>query len=263
MKKIVHIFQVPMTSKTPGTDGTGTGFSGQEWYDKRADIFIKYTLESLKKQTNKNFILWITFRPQELLNPTTKRIAQALTKSGIGNIMSFNGTMFTEDKATWHNTDLKERLTLCLPSLKEFVGDADWVFETNLDSDDMIHKKFSEIVLNYRPSKEGALFMRKGYVYNTQGRVAEWNNPISQQNYTIMFPTKIYFDAEKRLKYLKGFNTHEQVPILFKNAEELPEGLYCSVIHGGNISTVWTHHFRGKEYFNFEEQKLILNNFIW
>ena len=261
-KKIKHILQCPMTGKTPGRDGTGTGFGGQEWYNKRADLFIKYTLENLKKQTNKDFLLWITFRPQELLNPTTKKIARAVTDSGLTNIMSFNGTMFTEDKAIWHNQDLQERLAKCLPALKESVGDADYIYETNLDSDDMVHKKFSEIVLNYKPSKEGALYMTKGFVYNTEGRVADWNNPTSQQNYTIMFPKKIYLNAEKRLKYLKGFNTHEQVPTLFKNATQMPDGLYCSIIHGGNISTVWNHPFRGQEYI-YEDQKLeILNNFL-
>lgn len=256
-KKIKHIFQVPFTGKTPH----GDGFTSQEWYDSRANLFINYTLKSLMQQTNKDFLLWITFRPQEIFNPTTKKIAQAITQSGITNIMSFNGTMFTEDKAPWHNVDLKERLEKCLPTLKEFVADADYVYETNLDSDDTVHKKFSEIVQNYRYKKKGALYMQRGFVYNTQGRVADWLNPTSQQNYTIMFPTKTYFDAGKRLEYLDGFNTHEQVPTKFE-ATKMPDGLYCSIIHGGNISTVWDHPFMGKEYFYEDEKEHIINDFF-
>lgn len=254
---IKHIFNTAFTGKTPH----GDGFTSQEWYDKRADLFIKYTLESLKKQSNKEFLLWLTFRPQELLNPTTKKIAKALTASGIANIMSFNGTMFTEDKAVWHNVDLKERLEVCLPTLKEFVGDADWVYETNLDSDDTVHKDFVKTVQSYKPKKKGALYMTRGFVYNTQGRVADWLNPVSQQNYTIMFPTKLYFDAEQRLEYLDGFNTHEQIPEKFK-AEKLPDGLFCSIIHGGNISTVWSHPFRGNEYFYEDEKQGIIKDFF-
>mgnify|MGYP001591246201 CR=1 FL=1 len=260
MKKVKLVFNIPFTGKTPKGINKD-GFTSQEWYEKRADIFINYTLKSLKQQTNKNFILWITFRPQEIFNGTTKIIAQALTKSGIQNIMSFNGTMFTEDKAIWHNTDLKERLEKCLHTLKEFVGDADYVYETNLDSDDTVHKKFSEIVLNYRYKKRGALYCQKGFVYRTTGQVAEWFNPISQQNYTIMFPVKTYFDAEKRLKYLDGLKTHEEVPTKFE-ANKMPDGMYCSIIHGDNITTEWTHPFRGAEKYYEDEKREITKDFF-
>lgn len=253
---IKHIFYTPFTGKTPH----GDGFTSQEWYDKRAILFEQYTIPSLLNQTRKDFIWWLSFRPEELLNKTTKKIAHALTKSGIPNIMSFNGTMLTEDRAVWHNVDLKERLEVCLPEVKKMVGDAKYIYETNLDSDDMVHKDFSKIVQEKKFVKRGALYMKRGFAYNTQGRVADWNNPISNQNYTIMFPRDVYFNAEKRLKYLDGFKTHEEVPEKF-NAEQLPDGLYCTVIHGMNISTVWQHPFREKEYPYQDEQESILKDF--
>ncbi len=116
-----HIFQVPFTGKTPH----GDGFTSQEWYDERIELFTKYTLKSLKNQTRKDFLLWITFRPEEIFNKSTKKIAKALTESGIQNIVSFNGTMFTEDRATWHNKDLPERLEKVLTEFG--LSDADGV----------------------------------------------------------------------------------------------------------------------------------------
>jgi len=64
MQKSKHIYQCPFTGKTPH----GDGFSGQEWYEQRAELFIKYTLRSLMAQTEKDFLLWVTFRPQEKKN---------------------------------------------------------------------------------------------------------------------------------------------------------------------------------------------------
>jgi|TARA_Y100000310_G_scaffold312222_1_gene359300 hypothetical protein len=256
MVKIKHIFQVPFTGKTPN----GDGFTSQAWYDKRASLFERFTIPSLKNQTRKDFLLWVTFRPEELFNKTTKKIARVLSESKIDNIMSFNGTMFTEDRAVWHNVDLKERLAVCLSEVKKMVGDATHIYETNLDSDDMVHRDFSKTVQERKYKKHGALYMGKGFAYNTQGRVADWNNPTSNQNYTIMFPATEYFDPEKRLKYLKGFKSHEEIPELFK-AERLPDGMYCTVIHGDNISTVWQHPFREKEYVYEDEQRAILKEF--
>jgi len=240
---IKHIFYCPFTGKTPH----GDGFKSQEWYDHRFELFRDYTLACLKKQTNKDFIFWASFRPQEIDNPTTDKIKTEVEKSGINYLLTFRGTMMTEDRATWHNTDLKERLGECLPILREFVGEVDYIYETNLDSDDMVSKNFSELVVSKPFKNKGALFMKDGYAYLPEGKLADWYNPESNQNYTIMFPVDIYFDAEKRLEYLGGLKTHEEIPILF-DAEEMPEKMYCTIIHGENISTIWEHPFRGKEY---------------
>jgi hypothetical protein len=253
---IKHVFYCPFTGKTPRSDN-----QTQEWYDFRAEIFIRYTLECLKKQTNKDFIFWASFRPEELDNPTTGIIKEALNKSGITYLMTFRGTMMTEDRAVWHNEDLEERLSKVLPVLKTFVGNADYIYETNIDSDDTIHKSFSEIIQRKDFNYQGAFYMKDGYAYNTDGRLNEWHNPYSNQNYTIMFPRDVYFDAKKRLEYLKGLNTHEDIPKLF-NAEELPKGLYCTIIHGTNISTVWDFNEKSHPFLGEPASKRILHNFL-
>ena len=255
-EKTKHIFQVPFTGKTPRGDNMT-----DEWFEKRVEIFIKYTIGSLKYQTNKDFLLWLTFRPEDRDSIITIRIEQALEESGIKHILTFNGTMFTEDRATWHNKDLPERLERALPILKKFVGDCDYIYETNLDSDDMVHKDFSKFVIEKKFKNKGALYCTRGFAYNTQGRIADWNNPVSNQNYTLMFPSDIYFDADRRLEYLRGYKSHEEVPEMF-DSEKLPDGFYCTVIHGDNITTEWNHPFRGNEYFYEDEKEEILKNFL-
>ena len=250
---VKHVFQIPFTGKTPKGDSMT-----QEWFDKRASIFEKYTLPSLKKQGT-GFYVWVTFRPEDATNPTTEKVLGLL--KGMKVIATFNGTMFTEDRAVWHNTDLGERLEKSLPSVELFLGRTDFIYETNLDSDDTIHKDFSKYILSEPPRFKGAFFCKNGYAYNTSDRLAEWNNPVSNQNYTIMFPALIYFDAEARLKYLDGFKSHEEIPEKF-DAQEMPDNSYCTVIHGDNISTIWTHPFRGQEIYSEEKKFNILTDYF-
>lgn len=255
MGKIKHIFYCCFTGK-----GLYQGFRGQKWYDFRADIFEKYTLKSLMNQINKDFGVWISFRPEEKDNPTTKKIREALEKSWLNYVMTFNGIMMTDDRGVEHNEDLEERLAKSLPEIERLIGNAEYVYETNLDSDDTLHKSFSEIVQKKEFKPGGALYMKNGFAYNINDRLVDWHNPESNQNYTIMFPKEFYLDANKRLMYLHGLKTHEEVPIRF-DSEQLPDGLYCSIIHGTNISTVWNHPYIGKEYYYADEKEFILKEF--
>jgi len=250
-----HIFYIPFTGK-----GLYQGFRGQAWYDLREEIFKKYTLQSLMNQTNKEFGIWLSFRPEEKNNPTTKKILNALDKSWLNYVATFNGIMMTDDRGVEHNEDLEERLSKSLPEVEKLLGGVEYIYETNLDSDDTLHKTFSEIVQKKEYQAGGALYMKKGFAYNIKDRLVEWNNPVSNQNYTIMFPRDFYLDANKRLMYLHGLKTHEEVPLRF-NSEQMPDGLYCSVIHGTNISTVWNHPFMGKEIFYEDEKQFILKEF--
>lgn|SRR3990167_1180151 len=254
-KKIKHIFYTPFTGK-----GLYGGFRGQDWYRLRTEIFEKYTLKSLMAQTSKDFLLWVSFRPEEIFNPVTKKIANAITKSKLQNIMSFNGIMMTDDKVIESNNTLKERLEAVLPNVKKAVGDADYIYETNLDSDDMVHTDFSKLVQGEKFRDKGALYCKKGFAYNIQDRLAHWLNPESNQNYTIMFPQEDYFNAEKRIDYLNNLSSHEQVPKKF-DAKQMPDGMYCTVIHGTNISTIWNHPFMGEEIPYEDEKQAILKEF--
>lgn len=103
MKKL-HVIAIPMTGV-----GLHGGFRGDTWYRHRINIFKNYTLKSLSNQTNKEFVVWMWFRPEERKNHLTLEIADALNASGIKYVLSFNGLMYHDDKFNKYTLKTKTR----------------------------------------------------------------------------------------------------------------------------------------------------------
>src|SRR3990167_5001012 len=92
MNKFIHLLQIPLT-------GVGIRpFRGQDWYKYRLEIFKKYTLNSLLNQSNRGFILWLVFRPEERDNSLTIELADWLKSKGIVCFMTFTGLPYWDDK---------------------------------------------------------------------------------------------------------------------------------------------------------------------
>jgi hypothetical protein len=250
------VISTPFTGKTPH----GNGFKGQDWFDFRAHLYVNFCVKNLAKQTDKDFLVWLQFRTQEKTNETTHKIESALKDAGLKYVITYNGPIMMEDRATWHNDDLIERSVKSLAVLGEHITD-EWVCEINLDSDDMVASDFVETIKKYPPKDRGAFYMQQGYVYSIEDRLATWHNPTSMSIYAIVYPTKIFLDAKEHFEYQKGFNSHEQIPDKF-DAQLLPDGMYCALVHGNNISTTWGHQFMGKEFYFEKEKRQILNKFI-
>ena len=247
------IITTPFTGKR-----TETGFISQEWYDHRYEIFRDYTIKSLMAQTDKDFLYWVCFRPEELHNPTTNKIKKLLDESGLDYKMTFHGINFTDDQVPERNKDLEERLTEMYKEIPHYKED---IYEVMLDSDDMLHTSYVEMVKKKEFRENGALIMNDGFIYsNRDDRLARWLTPVANQNYLIMFPNKIYYDPKKRLEYLKGLESHEQVPVLFK-AEYLQPGMFCSIVHGQNMSTVWGHQFMQQEIYYETIKQNVMESF--
>ena len=251
MKDILHIVYCPFT-------GLGIKeFGGQQWFDYREKIFKQYTLASLQNQIDKDFILWLSFRPEEKDNPTIKKIAQAIQKTDIKSIFTFDGVMIYDDRGVWHNQDLEERMLRSLEFIKSQVEPANWVFKTDLGSDDMFSTEALAETKQEKPRERGAAYYLNGYILNMNtGQVADWNRETSCSKYTIMYPYDVFFDAKKHLEYVKGLNSHEFVPLVF-DATRLPDKRYMCGVHGANISTTWNNPERGKEYSGEEKDKIL------
>ena len=250
MKELRHLIYCPFT-------GLGIQeFRGDSWYEYRANIFKKYVLKSLANQTEKNFILWVSFRPEEKTNPITDRIERDIKDTGLKYILTFDVIMMWDDRGTWHNKDLAERMVKSLKEIQEKVGKADWVYKTDLGSDDMLSEEAIKEIQQQEPSLKKALYYLNGYVLDMENiRLAEWNRNTACSKYTIIYPYETFFDAEKHLEYIKGLESHEFITKIFE-AVRLPDKRYMAGVHLGNISTTWENQMRGKQFNDLEKPEI-------
>lgn len=270
MKKL-HLIYVPFTGV-----GLRGGFRGDTWYTHRINIFKNYTLKSLANQSNKDFVLWCSFRPEEKRNPLTQQIVQAVKEAGVHSVFTYNGLMYIDDKFvdfgmktrvknfvrmiwdmwyykewknpfeilkyTWENKNetLLERATRSLEGLRRILGsDYDWVYMTRLDSDDMFHREAVNLIQSQEPLIGRSLVFKDGYILNVQtGQVAEWNPPTNPPFHTITFPGEAFFDPRKYLTYYGDFKTHEDATRVFSPVY-MDMHKYMVAYHSKHISTDW------------------------
>lgn len=270
MKKL-HLIYIPWTGV-----GLHGGFRGNEWFKHRVEVFKNYTLKSLKNQTNKDFVVWCSFRPEERLNPLTREIGMAILSAGLKLVFTFDGLMYTDDKFveyglktrvrnflrmlwdvwyykewkspleilkyTWENKNktLLKRVERSLNALYRELGTAyDWVYMTRLDSDDMFHKEAVNLIQSQEPERGRSLVFTDGYILNVQtGQVAEWNPPTNPPFHTITFPGYAFFHAKQYLEYYGDFKTHEDATRCFEPVI-MDMHKYMISYHGKHISTDW------------------------
>jgi hypothetical protein len=245
---------------TPFTGlGLYQGFRGDFWFKKRIELFKNYTLKSMSNQEDKDFIHWICFREEERTNPLTIELEDYLKSIGYRFLFTYGGIPFWDDK--YPKDNLLERLRVILPQLKEIVGNAEVVREWLVPSDDMYSQEVSESIKKVQFKEKTAIVHKKGYVYNAEtDQLAEWIPTTNPPFYTILYPADVFLDPQKHFDYLEPYRSHEDIAKIFKNVV-MPDGRYCVVVHSTNISTIWEHPFKGKEFYYETEKKNILKTF--
>jgi len=235
--------------------GLHNGYRGDEWFKRRIELYNKYTLQSLKNQTEQDFIIWLQFRPEEKNNPLIKEI-----DTSHKTIMTFGGICIWDDRKENEEQGLLNRLKLTLPELKEVVGDED-VKLINLGSDDMYSKEVVASVKDEPFELRKALTHRNGFVYSdTTDQLAEWNPTTNPPFYTLMYENKDFLNPDWHYRFLEGFRSHEDIVKVF-NEKRMPDRRYCVVTHNANISTTYKHPFTGAEIYDEDSKLNILKNF--
>lgn len=268
----LHIIYTPWTGV-----GLHGGFRGNSWLSHRIEIFKNYTLKSLMAQTNKDFIHWMSWRPEERFNPHVKALSKYLDDLGYRYVFTFDGLMYHDDKFSnttlrlraknflqmvmdgfnsghfkspreiWKytfekkNASLVKRIGYSLEVLQDLLGkDYDWVYMTRIDSDDMFNVRAIELIQNQPPAPRKALSFKEGYMYNVVTKqLGEWLPPTNPPFHTIIFPGYIFFDAQSHKDYYRDFASHEDIPRVFA-CETLDMNQYCVTAHGkDHISTSW------------------------
>jgi len=243
------IISIPFTGL-----GMFDGYRGDKWFKRRIELYHKYTLKSLLKQTNQDFVIWLQFRPEERVNPLVKTIKTEKT------IMTFGGICIWDDRKQNEEQGLRDRLKASLPELNKIVGTED-VKMINIASDDMYSEEVVDSIQKAQFSPRTALTHQLGYIYHLSDRLAEWNPTTNPPFYCLMFPSEDFLDPEKHYKFLDGFHSHEDIIKVF-NPVRMPDRRYMVLVHDANISTQWNHPFMGGEIYGQTAKNKILTKFF-
>jgi len=260
MGKIEHLMYMPMTGL-----GLYGGHRGNRWLKNRIKIFKQFVLPSLKAQTSKNFILWVSFRYEDKGDPIIKEFRKFFdTVTEFRTVFTYSGICFWDDK--YEDKIAHERLVLALHGamgeLLNTMKDPDEILMSIQPSDDCYNSNMVEEVQKFFSENEDvqAVGYKKGYVMDYLSKnLAEWNPVTNPPFYTIRFPKEIFVDPFSHMKYTGPYKSHEYVGDNLKMMPLEGRGFLVGT-HGENISTIFKHPFTG-QHFEGETKEAILDNF--
>lgn len=243
--KTCHFLYVPFTGL-----GLYGGYRGPRWLKNRIQIFKQFVVPSLLAQTDRDFILWVSWRHEERNNKQVLDLLEYLRRGGLRVVFTYSGVCFWDDK--YDDVTARERLVFAVHrsvgELHDAMGECDEVLMTIQPSDDCYHKKFvAETKYMLRARKLQVFGYKRGYVMDYKsGRLAEWNPATTPPFYTIKFNRDTFTDPFKHMKYTGPYKSHEYVKDYLKANYSEKRGFIVGT-HGENISTIFDHPFTGAD----------------
>lgn len=268
-----HLLYVPFTGL-----GLKNGFRGNTWLKNRIDVFKKFVLPSLLHQSERNFTLWVQWRPEEEGNPLVMELQQTLQSiRDFPFIFTYNGLCFEDDKYDRPTSleRLQSNLTRTLPYLQPVVAKEETVLMTLQPSDDIylshVVKTIQETAAKLDTSKPHSLGYKEGYMMNyrtlelAQYARHDWKTDDTstyQTNtippfFTVVFPRSIFLDPEAHMKWTGPYRSHEYIG---DHTTYHPLDGFGFIVgtHGENISTTWHHRYKGKLIEGEEKERVLL-----
>lgn len=243
--------------------GLYAGYRGDRWFRNRIKIFKQFVIPSLLNQTDRDFVFWMSFRPEEKTNKYTKELESYL--KSIPNfkfVFTYDGLCIYDDKFD----DLTARgklfnsLHKSLPYLFDYLPDCDNVIWLLQPSDDLYDRKTVEATkkaFKYNKDIQAIAFMR-GYICNYRTKeISEYNPTTTPPFSAIKFPKEVFFDPGKHMKFISLKEdvgkykegtpqpSHEYLPKCVETYFFEDRG-FCVGTHGENISTYYNHPFKGQ-----------------
>jgi hypothetical protein len=244
--KTVHLLYTPFTGL-----GLYGGHRGNRWLRNRIQIFKQFVIPSICAQTNRDFILWVSWRPEDRGNAMIEELADWLERhTDLKFFFTYSGVCFWDDK--YDDARAQDRLAAALhgatPILHNNVGEADKILMTIQPSDDCYEESSMQRVREEfdRDTSRQAVGFQKGYVADYAAlNIAEWNPRTSPPFYTIKFDRETFLNPKQHIDYA-GIKSHEELPQRLSTAYLNGRG-YMVGTHGENISTIFNHPFRGPD----------------
>jgi len=244
-QKITHLLYCPFTGL-----GLYGGWRGNRWLKNRIQIFKQFVIPSLLNQTNKNFTLWISWRPEEKNNPYVKDFMYYLKWiKELETVHTFHGVCFWDDK--YPDNVARDRLLTnlhnSLGEMTDALGECDYVYMTIQPSDDLYYKDAVDEIQAFfgTYSNIQALGFTEGYMINYQTKqVAEYNPDTNPPFFTIKFPRATFIDPLMHAKYTGPYKSHEYVGDKLEYSPIVKRAFMVGT-HLENISTHFNHPFKG------------------
>lgn len=256
---MTHFLYVPFTGL-----GAYGGFRGNKWLSDRIRVFKSFVIPSLLNQTKKEFILWLSFRPEEKENPIVKELQSSLAGiRGLTSVFTFHGLCFYDDKLPKEQAKAKliRNLGATLPELAPYVNGG-WVYMTIQPSDDMYCSAAVSEIQSVIPG-ERCTGWRKGFIMNYATKeVAEYNPETLPPFTTIIFPKEKFLEPWAHFNYTGPYESHEFVKDYLPYIELEGRG-FCVGTHGQNISTTFIHPYKGREILGAEKESIWLDYGCW
>jgi hypothetical protein len=249
-----HFMYVPFTGL-----GLYGGYRGKAWLKNRIQVFKQFVVPSLQAQTSQNFMIWVSWRPEERTNKQVQDLKYFLDVIFPDRVIfTYNGVCFWDDK--YPDEEARRRLLTSLHhSMTELVnltGDVSDVLMTIQPSDDCYYDGMVEETQRVLSKKKvQAYSYTKGYIVNYQTlETREYNPETHPPFYTIKFPKHIFIDPYKHADYTGPYKSHEYAVDKLKGRESDQRGFLVGT-HGENISTHFNIPYAGEKVEN------VLNSF--
>lgn len=183
------------------------GHRGRRWLRNRIKIFKQFVLPSLEAQSNKNFILWVSVRHEDVHDPLIREFREFLENATpIKSVFTYTGVCFWDDK--YPDDVARGRLVHAIHGgmgyLINAMGDAETVLMTIQPSDDCYYSGMvEETQREFEADPTLQVFGYKcGWVMDYVNlKLAEWNPNSYPPFVTIKFPREIFTDPFKHLEY--------------------------------------------------------------
>jgi len=207
----------------------------QTWIDYRMEIFMRYTMQSMKKQTNQEFLHVLKYDAD-----SADKIEIALSQ-------------YEKLPANIRFVRFPDEYKKVL---REYVTGSQELYLVRIDSDNMYHYRYIDLLHSLTPDKQTeALVNQHGFILDAvNGRLAHFYAR-SPSFYTLIYDTEAFLQGHRYI-----FKTHNDVIRL--RHELLSSANFMVLVHERNVSNMFDMRYRGELIENRRDIETTLKDFI-
>ena len=215
----------------------GTYMPDPAWWAHRAAIFQKYTLPSLRAQTDQDFDIVASFRDVDAVE--TNPVFTLCRREGIHTLVRPYMTWQYPIAPNQHDWFCKR------------YRSAHWLLVAHLDSDDCWARGAVQCFRAQRPLEAGLMMWAGfGWAYGDRDGKMAWfgSNTGPPPFFVEAYPRAALQSVGAFAKYRaeSRFECYHHQVTRVKRTMRLPDGLFMQVIHGRNSSLAWTNHWHAR-----------------